>query len=180
MIAVIILKCRQEVQMHLGHTVSDANMRKVASLAQRLSGMQSSDHGITLVSERPVNGTHDNAEFGADLVFHPPARFLVDVSLDDGESFCEESTGPSSYYEGSYGHSGLIGRHSATDGRGINLSWLQDACDQITKSTTQLSRDELAMAICRVLDSDKPGDEVLANSSYMFTVIGFTLSFVHN
>ncbi|XP_004299306.1 PREDICTED: activating signal cointegrator 1 complex subunit 3 [Fragaria vesca subsp. vesca] len=151
---------KQEVQMLLGHTVSDANMRKVASLAQELSGMQSSDHGITLVSETPVNGTHDSAEFGADLVFHPPARFFVDVSLDDGESFCEETAGPSSYYEGSYGDGGLIGLHSATDGRGINLSWLQDACDQITKSSTQLSRDELAMAICRVLDSDKAGDEI--------------------
>ncbi|XP_024169344.1 DExH-box ATP-dependent RNA helicase DExH14 [Rosa chinensis] len=151
---------KQEVQMLLGHTVSDVNMRKVVSLAQRLCGMQSSDHGITLVSERPVSGSHDDAEFGANLVFHPPARFLVDVSLDDAESFCEETAGPSSYYEGSYGHSGLSGGHSATDGRSIDLTWLQDACDQITKSTTQLSRDELAMAICRVLDSDKPGDEI--------------------
>lgn len=166
--------------MLLGHTVSDANMRKVASLAQELSGMQSSDHGITLVSETPVNGTHDNAEFGADLVFHPPARFFVDVSLDDGESFCEETAGPSSYYEGSYGDSGLIGLHSATDGHGINLSWLQDACDQITKSSTQLSRDELAMAICRVLDSDKAGDEVKAKSSYMLTVISFILEIFYN
>lgn len=166
--------------MLLGHTVSDANMRKVASLAQELSGMQSSDHGITLVSETPVNGTHDNAEFGADLVFHPPARFFVDVSLDDGESFCEETAGPSSYYEGSYSDSGLIGLHSATDGHGINLSWLQDACDQITKSSTQLSRDELAMAICRVLDSDKAGDEVKAKSSYMLTVISFILEIFYN
>ncbi|XP_050379201.1 DExH-box ATP-dependent RNA helicase DExH14 [Argentina anserina] len=151
---------KQEVQMLMGHTVSDASMRKVASLAQELSRMQSSDHGITLVSETPANGTHDNAEFGADLVFHPPARFLVDVSLDDGDSFSEAMAGPSPYSEGSYGHSGSIGLHSAADGRSINLSWLQDACDQITKSSTQLSRDELAMAICRVLDSDKPGDEI--------------------
>ncbi|PQQ07373.1 hypothetical protein Pyn_13513 [Prunus yedoensis var. nudiflora] len=151
-----------EVQKVLGHAVSDANVRKVASLAQRLAGMQSSDKGTTLVSERPVNGTHDNVEFGADLVFHAPARFLVDVSLEDGELFGEESTGiSSSYYEGLYSRSNLNDHHPSTDGRSFNLSWLKDACDQIvTKSSSQLSRDELAMAICRVLDSDKPGDEI--------------------
>lgn len=157
------LKCRLEVQKLLGHAVSDANVRKVASLAQRLAGMQSSDKGTTLVSERPANGTHDNVEFGADLVFHAPARFLVDVSLEDGELLGEESTGiSSSYYEGLYSHGNLNDHYPSTDGRSFNLSWLKDACDQIvTKSSSQLSRDELAMAICRVLDSDKPGDEVL-------------------
>ncbi|KAI5331061.1 hypothetical protein L3X38_021187 [Prunus dulcis] len=151
-----------EVQKLLGHAVSDANVRKVASLAQRLAGMQSSDKGTTVVSERPVNGTHDNVEFGSDLVFHAPARFLVDVSLEDGELLGEESTGiSSSYYEGLYSHGNLNDHHPSTDGRSFNLSWLKDACDQIvTKSSSQLSRDELAMAICRVLDSDKPGDEI--------------------
>ncbi|PQM33209.1 hypothetical protein Pyn_14185 [Prunus yedoensis var. nudiflora] len=125
-----------EVQKLLGHAVSEANVRKVASLAQRLAGMQSSDKGTTLVSERPVNGTHDNVEFGADLVFHAPARFLVDVSLEDGE---------------------LLVRKALE----FLLHIMKDYIVAIvTKSSSQLSQDELAMAICRVLDSDKPGDEI--------------------
>ncbi|KAM1340459.1 hypothetical protein ACFX2H_038850 [Malus domestica] len=156
----IIAREKLEVQNLLGQAVSDANMRKVVSLAQRLCGMQSSDGG-TALPENPVSGTDDNAEFGADLVFHAPARFLVDVSLEDGELLGEESTSSTSYYEGLYSRNDLNDHQPTSNGQSFNLSWLQDACDRIiTKSTSQLSGDELAMAICRVLDSDKSGDEI--------------------
>ncbi|EPS71469.1 hypothetical protein M569_03289, partial [Genlisea aurea] len=43
----------------------------------------------------------------------------------------------------------------------FNLEWLGEACDKIIcLSSSQLPRDELAMTICRILDSEKPSDEV--------------------
>jgi activating signal cointegrator complex subunit 3 len=158
----VILICRLELQKLLGHVVSDANLQRVASLAQKLFGLTPSDHGPPLVSEGLVNGSGNDLEFGADLVFQSPARFLVNVSLEDGELLGEESTAPSSSsHEGWYEPNETRHYPSAADGGNFNLSWLRDACDRIVRgSTSQLSRDELAMAICRVLDSDKPGEEV--------------------
>ncbi|KAL2639649.1 hypothetical protein AAZV13_06G182700 [Glycine max] len=57
----------------------------------------------------------------------------------------------------------LVGR-TVTDAKlreKFNLTWLRDACDKIVKNcNSQLSQDELAMAICRVLYSEKPGEEI--------------------
>lgn len=157
------LKCRAELQKVLGHGVSYANVRKVSSLAQKLSQSQSRGSGAMVVSEKHVNGSHDNSEFGADLVFKAPARFLVDVSLEDVELLGEESTSPSSFIEGRYdkNKNDSVTYHGAADSGKFNLSWLRNSCERIVgRSTSQLSRDDLAMAICRVLDSDKPGEEV--------------------
>ncbi|RRT57594.1 hypothetical protein BHE74_00036487 [Ensete ventricosum] len=53
-----------------------------------------------------------------------------------------------------------IDHNSTADLKTINLRWLKDACDLIVKNgASQLSGDELAMALCRVLLSDKAGDE---------------------
>ncbi|XP_059441040.1 DExH-box ATP-dependent RNA helicase DExH14 isoform X3 [Corylus avellana] len=157
-----IAEKKLELQKLLGHVVSDANLQRVASLAQKLFGLTPSDHGPPLVSEGHVNGSGNDLEFGADLVFQSPARFLVNVSLEDGELLGEESTAPSSsFHEGWYKHNETRHYPSAADGGNINLSWLRDACDRIVReSSSQLSRDELAMTICRVLDSDKPGEEI--------------------
>uniref|UniRef100_A0A5B7ARQ6 RNA helicase n=1 Tax=Davidia involucrata TaxID=16924 RepID=A0A5B7ARQ6_DAVIN len=157
-----IAEKKLELQKLLGHAVPDANLQKVASLAQRLSGLQPNDPRAMLVPERQINGSIDDLEFGADLVFKNPARFLVDVSIEDGELLGEESSVPSSLlHEGWYDHGSSTTYHSVVDARNFDLQWLRDACDTIVKeSTSQLSRDELAMAICRVLDSDKPGDEI--------------------
>lgn len=157
-----IAEKKLELQKLLGHVVSDANLQRVASLAQKLFGLTPIDHGPPLVLEGHVNGSGNDLEFGADLVFQSPARFLVNVSLEDGELLGEESTAPSSsFHEGWYEPNETQHYPSAADGGNFNLSWLRDACDQIVRgSTSQLSRDELAMAICRVLDSDKPGEEI--------------------
>ncbi|XWS51216.1 hypothetical protein CRYUN_Cryun12cG0157800 [Craigia yunnanensis] len=151
-----------ELQTVIGHGVSYANVRKVSSLAQKLSQSQPRDSGAVLVSEKHVNVSDDNSEFGADLVFTAPARFLVDVSLEDVELLGEESTSPSSsFIEGWYDKNDPINYHDAADRGNFNLSWLRDSCERIVGgSTSQLSRDDLAMAICRVLDSDKPGEEI--------------------
>ncbi|KAK9021319.1 hypothetical protein V6N11_011314 [Hibiscus sabdariffa] len=150
-----------ELQKVIGHGVSYANVQKVSSLAKKLSQSQPSNSGAILCSEKHVNGT-DDLEFGADLVFKAPARFLVDVSLEDVELLGEESIAPSSSsFEGWHDKDGPINYHDTADGRNFNLSWLRDSCERIVRgSTSQLSRDDLAMAICRVLDSDKPGEEI--------------------
>lgn len=158
------------MQKLLGHVVSDTDLWRVASLAQNLFGLMSCDHDPLLVSERNVNGNADDVEFGADLVFQAPTRFLMDVSLEDGELLGEDSPPPSSScHEVWYEHSDSLHYPSATDGANFNLSRLRDACDQIVRgSASQLSRDELAMTICRVLDSDKPGEEVYIASYFIY------------
>ncbi|KAK3225847.1 hypothetical protein Dsin_005709 [Dipteronia sinensis] len=156
-----IIEKKTELQNLTGHAVSDANLRKVASFAQRLSHLQPIDHNAAFVSNSHVNGSSDDREFGADLVFQAPARFLVDGSLEDGELIDDESTAPSSFHEGWYNHIDSTNYHSVVNGRKFNLSWLRDACDWIVReSISQLSRDDLAIAICRVLDSEKPGEEI--------------------
>ncbi|KAF2312854.1 hypothetical protein GH714_040907 [Hevea brasiliensis] len=154
---------RSELQKLTGHAVSDANIQRVATLAQRLSSLQPTSPESALVLESHVNGSGSDLEFGADLAFQTPARFLVDVTLEDEEG--EETTGSSSLFQdGWQDHNDCGQNHSADDGGKFNLSWLRDACDQIVReSTSQLSQDDLAMAICRVLDSDKPGEEIASD-----------------
>lgn len=158
----VLLVCRLELQKLLGHVVTDANVERVASLAQNLFGLVSTDHGSLHALEMHVNGSSNDLEFGADLIFQAPTRFLMDVSLEDGELSGGESFAPySSFHEGWYERNDSQHNPSSSNGGNFNLNWLRDACDQIVrKCTSQLSSDELAMAICRVLDSDKPGEEV--------------------
>lgn len=153
---------KSKLQKLIGHAVSDARLQKVAALSQRLYGLQPRNSGAALIVESHVNGSGDDLEFGADLAFQAPARFLVDTSLEDGELLGEESAAPlSMFHDGWYDHGDPGQNHSTTDGGNLDLSWLRDACDQIVgESTSQLSQDDLPMAICRVLDSDKPGEEI--------------------
>lgn len=120
--------------------------------------LQNNDHGIEAVSLQEVsNGTTDAVEFGLDLVFRPPTRFLIDVPLEDSDFLVEQDNAPSTQYD----HGSFSNFRESVSGGKFDLNWLRDACDKIVRgSTSQLPRDELAMAICRVLDSEKPGDEV--------------------
>ncbi|KAF9667696.1 hypothetical protein SADUNF_Sadunf15G0050500 [Salix dunnii] len=153
---------KSELQRLIGHAVSDAKLQKVAALSKRLCSLQPRISGAALIVESHVHGSGDDLEFGADLAFQAPTRFLVDTSLGDGEMFGEESAAPSSMFRnGWYDHGDPRHNHFTTDGGNFDLSWLRDACDQIIReSTSQLSKDDLAMAICRVLDSDKPSEEI--------------------
>ncbi|KAL2493038.1 U5 small nuclear ribonucleoprotein helicase [Abeliophyllum distichum] len=153
-----IFEKKLELEKLFGDAVSDANLLKVASLAKGLSVLQNIEHG-TVSSSESQNGNNEDLEFGSDLVFQPPARFLVDLSLEDAEFPIEETNTSSCNQEWSeYGDSANF----RPDNKGIfDLEWLRDACDKIFKeSTSPLPPDELAMAICRVLDSEKPGDEI--------------------
>lgn len=149
---------RQELQNRIGYAITDANLRILASLAMKLSSLQPGEH----VLEKHVNGVSDGLEFGANLDFQEPARFLVDVSFNGEELFDEENGGPSSSFsQGWYDQNDSSIAHPSLNGKNYNLSWLRDTCEQIVReSASQLSRDELAMAICRVLDSNKPGEEI--------------------
>lgn len=145
---------RLELQNLVGHAVSDATVKNVASLAWALHSIQP-----THQSETYANEVDDGAEFGADLVFNLPARFLVEAALGErGFQDVESNDVHASFFEGWSGVSDTTKNQSA---RKFDLSWLRDACGQMVReSNSQLSRDELAMAICRFLDSDKPGEEV--------------------
>ncbi|GFZ17013.1 U5 small nuclear ribonucleoprotein helicase [Actinidia rufa] len=87
---------------------------------------------------------------------------MVDASLEDVELLGKESTSPFSLLqEGGYDCSDFTNYNSAADGKHFDLPWLKNACDIIVKgSSLQLPQDELAMAICRVLYSEKPGNEI--------------------
>ncbi|KAL8134951.1 hypothetical protein AgCh_009820, partial [Apium graveolens] len=155
-----IRKYRVELDKLLGRVVSDASLRNVSLLAQKLLSLQPNHQEAASYPESQINGTGDDMEFGADLVFRPPARFLVDVSLED-EDLIEVSTAHSSIPHGWYGNDNNTNYHPESVKGNFDLNWLRDACDVIVKgSSSQLPRDELAVAICRVLDSEKAGDEI--------------------
>ncbi|PON68968.1 Activating signal cointegrator 1 complex subunit [Parasponia andersonii] len=157
-----IAEKRPELQKLIGHAVSDGKLRKAASLARTLFALQPINHEKATISESSVNENSEDIEFGADLVFQAPARFLVDISFEDVLAE-ERSASSSSHHEGWYGRPEFIPEYSVSGGR-FSLTWLRDACDHMTKnSTSQLSRDELALAICQVLDSDKPGEEIASD-----------------
>lgn len=157
----MILKCRKELQKLIGNTVSDAQLQKVVSLAQKLFILQPRDHAIALLADKHVNKGDSNVEFGADLVFKEPIRFMVDVSLENSDLLDKDITAPT-FYDRQHVHDDSINFDISNERGKFNLSWLRDACGEITKkSSSQLSHDELAMAICRVLDSEKPGEEVV-------------------
>lgn len=143
----------------VGHDIPDAKVHKVASLVRRLSGLQNNGQGTVYVPERN-DGLADAQEFGADLPFLPPARFLVDNALDGSEFLVNEVFASPHDRESSqqFNHSNV---HSQVNGRTFDLVWLRSACGEIVNgNVSQLSQDELAMAICRILDSEKPGEEV--------------------
>ncbi|KAJ7519602.1 hypothetical protein O6H91_20G045600 [Diphasiastrum complanatum] len=54
---------------------------------------------------------------------------------------------------------------------GVSLRWLKEICDDIYSAGTglDLSGDELALAICRVLESDASGDEI---AGHLFDLVG--------
>ncbi|KAL0357444.1 UNVERIFIED_CONTAM: DExH-box ATP-dependent RNA helicase DExH14 [Sesamum calycinum] len=118
------------------------------------------EHGTGYLPEL-VSEVSEDLEFGADLVFRPPARFLVDISLEDAEILVEETSTSSSNHERWSDYGASANFHPSVSEGNFDLEWLRDTCDRIIRaSSSQLPRDELAMTICRILDSDKPGDEI--------------------
>lgn len=174
----MISERRQELQKLIGNTVSDARLQKVVPLVQKLCLLQPRDHATALLAEKQVNKDYADVEFGADLVFREPARFLVDLSLENSDLLGEDTITPT-FYDRQHVHDDSINFDLSNERGKLNLSWLRDACDDIIrKSTSQLSLDELAMAICRVLDSEKPGEEVATHTPLEY-VYHQTCSFLY-
>lgn len=154
-----IAEKKLQLQKFVGHDIPDAKLWKVVNLVKRLSGLQNNDQGTVYVPERH-DGIADDQEFGADLAFLPPARFLVDVALDDREFLVNEVFASPHDHESSQQFDNT-NVHSPVNGRTFDLAWLRSACGEIVNgNVSQLPQDELAMAICRILDSEKPGEEI--------------------
>lgn len=150
---------KSEFQKLLGHAVSDGDLQKVLHSAQRLSCLQPKNNTPPLSLDEIFSD--NDAEFGFDLDFRPPSRFLVDTSFDDEDILGPDGLAPSTSIYNDWRASDAVDIHFAPNGIHYDLKWLRESCDQIVRgSASQLSRDELAMTICRVLDSGKPGEEI--------------------
>ncbi|KMS97778.1 hypothetical protein BVRB_5g123420 [Beta vulgaris subsp. vulgaris] len=155
-----IAEKKSELQKLLGYAVSDGNLQKVVQLARRLCGFQPRNNAAS--QKLDENLTDTDVEFGSNLNFRPPSRFLVDISLEDEENLYPEDLAPStSLYSNWPAAADAADKHVSNSRIRYDLKWLRESCDLIVQgSGSQLTRDELAMTICRVLDSDKPGEEI--------------------
>jgi len=163
----VTLVCRLELQNLVGHAIADAKLREVAAIAQKLLNLQPTNTNSAVSLERD-HDVEEGMEFGDDLVFQAPARFLVDVSLDDGDIMDFKNTVSLGFQKEEYSHTDPTD-HFVVEVEKFNLTWLRDACDKIVRNCNpQLSRDELAMAICRVLYSEKPGEEVFLDVNILY------------
>lgn len=152
---------RNELERLVGYSVQDSVLKKLAQLAQKLRSLQrGSIQDFVQEDAKPVDGD-DTSEFGASFDFKAPSRFIIDLTPDDDLPL--ESSGLSSFEKEQHdAFSTSISSNSTAFGGPVNLTWLKDQCDLITRSGgSMLSGDELAMALCRVLRSNKAGDEVL-------------------
>ncbi|KAJ4821369.1 Activating signal cointegrator 1 complex subunit 3 [Rhynchospora pubera] len=151
-IRVISPEKRSEMQRLVGYRITDVSIQKVASLAHKLYTLQHVKNEAQVMSIDTSGSQDSSFEFGSDLNFNTPSRFLVDVSLEDNDAF----------QTGLYNNQHMSQNHYSTDKRGsVNLRWLKDACDRIAGCDgSQLSGDDLSMALSRVLILNKQGDEI--------------------
>nr|XP_010936311.1 DExH-box ATP-dependent RNA helicase DExH14 isoform X2 [Elaeis guineensis] len=157
-----IAEKRGELHRLVGYYVPDSSIQKVAVSAQRLFTLQCSSHEAALIQESVIDGAADNnSEFGASILFQSPSRFVMDVPLEDGISLANDCGTTAPFLVEQYDNIVSGHHHSSPEPGTVSLRWLKDACDLIVKrGGSQLSGDELAMALCRVLLSNKAGDEI--------------------
>ncbi|KAL6867611.1 hypothetical protein ACP4OV_015635 [Aristida adscensionis] len=153
---------RNELEGLVGYTVQDSVLMKLAQLAQKLGSLQQASTNELVQRKVEHVDENDRSEFGADFDFKPPARFIVDVSLDDELPLKSGGLGIEPFEKEQYDAFSTSTTHNSTAVRGaVSLRWLKDQCTSITRTGgSMLSGDELAMALCRVLVSNKAGDEI--------------------
>ncbi|KAG8095958.1 hypothetical protein GUJ93_ZPchr0013g36564 [Zizania palustris] len=157
-----VLHKRNELENIVGYSVQDSIVKKIAQLAQMLFSIQQGS-GCELVHRNAEDADeNDISEFGSSFDFKPPSRFIVDVSLDDDLSLeCGGLSSKPFENEQYDACSNFTSRNSISVGDHVNLRWLKDQCDLITRSGgSMLSGEELAKALCRVILSNKAGDEI--------------------
>lgn len=155
-----LLFTRGELQKLVGYSAQDSNLQNVAELAHRLYLLQRDDHESESTWIGIADGCGDATEFGSDIAFKVPSRFLVDVLLENG------ATSSGDGFESVVPHEGqhwMQAHHALNAEREVvSLRWLKDECEVIVKQrSSPLSGDDLAMALCTILLSKKAGDEVL-------------------
>eukprot|EP01018_Ginkgo_biloba_P014054 Gb_18049 [translate_table: standard] len=170
---------KEKVQMSLGHVSSDASLQKTASLAQRLHRLQM--QGPISSVDQPnvcIDGKMEadsELEFGMDLKFHVPSTSPEEDGAEEEEEIFVNadniSTCKTAEERESDANSQGYGLQFDHENRSVNLRWLKETCDQIVAAggRSQLSGDELAMSLCRVLESDNTGDEIAGE---LFDLIG--------
>lgn len=155
--------CRGELLKVYSYRVSDVGLRKAAVLAQKLHTLQHSDGMPVIPDVKSSDFFDDSHEFGADLAFHAPSRFVVDISVVNGLPSCDECYMPHAplYANGEDKKAYTFANYSTRERSKVNLRWLKNVCESIVKQGgSLLSGDELAVALCRVIESEKTGDEV--------------------
>lgn len=172
---------RDQLATTFGRTFPQDKLLKAATLAHQiwiwqLRSAQNGDQGIAIVGSKSL-------EFGANLKFQIPSVRSDDLEefSDDDEDDWEDVTTSTTNYPSSagdqepttvpstppvtelltngdgHGASEEIWRAPAADGvGGITLRWFWKSCEQ----AGQFSGDDLALAVSRVLKSDRSGDEV--------------------
>lgn len=161
----------------LGVSPSDAIIEKAASLANRLYKSQIENPVLSIgEASDPMDyrkSSEDNElEFGSNLKFRAPSTNLNQEIAEEEEKLFMNNI---AYSETD--RTELNSKLSVDYSPGLNcdkeivdLRWLKEICDQMAMAGgSQLSGDDLAMALCHVLDSDKPGDEVLSNLNNYFS-----------
>lgn len=154
---------RAQLQRLVGHSITDAGLQRVSALANILFTLQHNGPDAAVAQEKMIDGHQQNDfEFGFDITFHAPARFLLDVPMENGISVAGDSYTDYDILHEEHDYHMESAPQRLNHERGtVNLRWLKDACDLIVKGGgSPLSGDELAMALCRVLLSDKAGDEI--------------------
>ncbi|KAK3150861.1 hypothetical protein QOZ80_3AG0238710 [Eleusine coracana subsp. coracana] len=154
---------RNELENLVGYSVQDSILKKIAQLAHKLGSLQRTNtHELNVHRKAEGAEENDRSEFGADFDFKPPTRFIVDVPLDEDLLLESGQSSTKSFEKGQYAAFGTSSIHDSAAVKGsMSLRWLQDQCALITRSGGSiLSGDELAMALCRVLISNKAGDEI--------------------
>ncbi|KAL5705274.1 DNA helicase [Ranunculus cassubicifolius] len=125
--------------------------RLTNSLREYFDVDQASLHRKTLLKNlnpRKPNFDEDEIEFGNEFVFYAPSRFITDLLPPIDHDVVEEDD--------------EVLPETTSVGRGsMDLRGLREECGRIVEqSGSKVSAEELAMAICRVLDSEKPGEEI--------------------
>ncbi|KAM3314918.1 hypothetical protein ACQJBY_033591 [Aegilops geniculata] len=152
------LQRRNELERLVGYSVQDSVLKKLAQLAQKLCSLQRGSIQEFVQEDTKAIDGDDTSEFGASFDFKAPSRFIIDVTLDDDLPL---GSGVLSSFQEEQHDASTTSFNSTAFAGPVNLRWLQDQCDLITRSGgSMLSGDELAMALCRVLRSNKAGDEI--------------------
>ncbi|XP_074592624.1 DExH-box ATP-dependent RNA helicase DExH14 isoform X2 [Curcuma longa] len=152
-----------ELQRLIGYNIEDAILQKMASLVQRLYALQHTPNNALVAQEIGADGCGDSTiEFGSELSFQVPSRFVLDAPLENVTPLSSDFLPTSTFDDNHHSRTHFANHNSTTDQRTGSLKWLKDACDMIVQhdGASQISGDELAMALCRVLLSNKAGDEI--------------------